>query len=746
MSKAEGARLDDLNTPKSQFGAAIQKPYGVYRYYGCNLFWADKIKEVVTKKSKKSGKGFGGSVAKTTTYTYYGTFAILVCDGGEDGLHSVNRIWLNGELYYNNGKDVTGQGKQTSQQTKDSKDFLLSQHLTVYLGTPDQDADPTIEGIEGTEIPAFRGLCYLVFRDIPLEKFGNRIPKVDVEVVERTEPLLISEVIADLCKRSGLDEDEYDTSEIIDTIKGCSFKQDGSSAKPLIEDLQRIGMFLVRERQGTLEFVTGHRPSLSATIDISDMGTKNQGDSVKDLFEETRVDELELPSEVQIEYRNVNHNHDPGLQYARKATAIHDNVLNIRTELAINDWDATKACNRILEYLWIQRRKFEKITLLPKWINLVAAETIQIPVRGQNLPVQMQEVNIGADFSVNLKCASYDGLVYDLEPTDYNTDGGYVDDWEVPYYGDPEIIPLDIHLVSDVDTQYGIYLAATSGDDFAGGTVWGKPEGGEYSYIDDFLTLSAVGEVTTGQLIENANPYEVDYASVIRVTFQSGIEDIEPQTDFNFLSYSLMALVNNEFVSIRDVTVISDTVMEFRTFIRGCRGTEYAIADHDTNDRFIVLKGSELLRIEGSLADIGKTFYFKLVPFGKTVDSVSNEQSITIQGNSIKPYAPCNPRLYIAANGDQKLTWQRRSLINGDIQSFTDVPDSGNPYRVTVLGGGGGSLLTLNQVVTEPQLVFQSGLPQISDLSVCEVSPYVGDGHTASFTITETEVYYVDSL
>ncbi len=679
-------------------------------------------------------------------YLYYGTFAILACDGGDEGLHSINRIWLNGELYFNNGKDVTGAGKTSSQNTQDAKEFVLSQHMTIYLGTPDQESDPTIEAIEGEEVPAFRGIAYIVFRDLPLEKFGNRLPKVDIEVIERVEPPQISEIIADLCKISGLDEDEYDTSEIIDGVKGASFKQDGSSAKPLVEELQRIGMFLIREKQGVLEFITGKRPGISATIGLKDLGVKNQGEGVKDLFEETRVDELELPSETQIEYRNINHNHDPGMQYARKATSIHDNVLNYRTDLVINDWDATKSCNRILEYLWIQRRKFEKITLLPKYIDLVAGEVIQIPVRGQNLPIQIQELNVGADFSVNLKCASYDGLSYDLDPTDYGSDTTYVDDWEVPYYGDPEIIPLDIHLASDNDEEYGIYLATTSGDDFVGGSAYGKIEGGEYEFLDNVLTLSTVGTVTSGQLIENANPYEVDYASVITVTIQSGSEALDPQTDFSFFSYGLLALINNEFVSIRDVTVVDDNILELKTFIRGCRGTEYAIADHAPGDRFILIKGGEITRIPGSLSDIGKTLYFKLVPFGKTIDSTDNEEVITIQGNVIRPYAPCNPRLSKATNGDQKLTWQRRSRLNGDLSSFSDVPDENHSYRVLVLGDG----INLGTYTTADEYllldVATSGGISVIQFYVTELSPYVGDGHTANFTITEIETYYVSAI
>jgi hypothetical protein len=44
--------------------------------------------------------------------------------------------------------------------------------------------DPLIESIEG-QAPAFRGLSYVVFEDLPLEAFGDRLPQLSFEVFSR---------------------------------------------------------------------------------------------------------------------------------------------------------------------------------------------------------------------------------------------------------------------------------------------------------------------------------------------------------------------------------------------------------------------------------------------------------------------------------------------------------------------------------------------------------------------------------
>ncbi|RUQ78544.1 hypothetical protein ELZ22_17090, partial [Brucella abortus] len=45
--------------------------------------------------------------------------------------------------------------------------------------------DPTMEGIEGAgNVPAYRGIAYIVFKDMPLEDFGNRMPQITAEIIK----------------------------------------------------------------------------------------------------------------------------------------------------------------------------------------------------------------------------------------------------------------------------------------------------------------------------------------------------------------------------------------------------------------------------------------------------------------------------------------------------------------------------------------------------------------------------------
>jgi hypothetical protein len=56
-------------------------------------------------------------------------------------------------------------------------------NLRVYPGDETQQPDPKMEAVEGAGmVPAYRGMAYVVFEDLPLGGFGNRVPQFSFEV------------------------------------------------------------------------------------------------------------------------------------------------------------------------------------------------------------------------------------------------------------------------------------------------------------------------------------------------------------------------------------------------------------------------------------------------------------------------------------------------------------------------------------------------------------------------------------
>lgn len=175
--KFEGPRLSELNVTGADYGTVIPKMWGTRRLE-CTIFFAEQLKEV-----KKRNKTKGG---KFNEYQYFGTWAVAICDNEIQG---VTKIWFDKHLIYDN----TGAGPEFPFTFSDrlQQQKRIRNNIRIYNGDSAQLPDPRMEATVNGEFgadscPAYRGLAYIMFEEIPLEKFGNRMPLVSVEVTSGT--------------------------------------------------------------------------------------------------------------------------------------------------------------------------------------------------------------------------------------------------------------------------------------------------------------------------------------------------------------------------------------------------------------------------------------------------------------------------------------------------------------------------------------------------------------------------------
>ena len=153
--RIEGQRLENLTLTTSTEGAVIPRIYGRMRIGG-NIIWATDFTETVNTTTQGGGKGSGPKVT-TTAYLYSASFAVALCEGPISG---IGRIWADGKPL--DLKDVTWR---------------------IYKGEETQQPDTFIESKMGVgNAPAYRGTAYVMFEELPLEQFGNRIPQLSFEV------------------------------------------------------------------------------------------------------------------------------------------------------------------------------------------------------------------------------------------------------------------------------------------------------------------------------------------------------------------------------------------------------------------------------------------------------------------------------------------------------------------------------------------------------------------------------------
>ncbi|MEQ1817365.1 MAG: glycoside hydrolase/phage tail family protein [Terricaulis sp.] len=195
----EGPRLTDLHLQASTEGASIPAVYGSVRIAG-QVIWAARFKEHVdTSETGAGGKG-GGARVTTRTYRYTLSFAVGLCEGE---VARIGRVWANGAPL-----------------------DLSTVAWRLHNGSEDQAPDSLIEAIDGAEnAPAYRGLAYVVFEDLPLAAFGNAIPQLSFEIIRpaRSDDESFEQRVRGVCLIPGAGEFVYATKPV--------FRRDGPGAE-----------------------------------------------------------------------------------------------------------------------------------------------------------------------------------------------------------------------------------------------------------------------------------------------------------------------------------------------------------------------------------------------------------------------------------------------------------------------------------------------------------------------------------
>lgn len=146
-----GPRLSDVRFSTLSEGEPIKRLYGRARING-NVIWTTNFLE----SKHKHHHTFHHS---THTYTYSVSFAVAFCEGNKHA--RLNRVWAENEPF----------------------DFS-AHNYRFYPGSQTQKKDPKIVAVEGAwNVSAYRGIAYLVFEGLGVDRFGCRIPQITAEII-----------------------------------------------------------------------------------------------------------------------------------------------------------------------------------------------------------------------------------------------------------------------------------------------------------------------------------------------------------------------------------------------------------------------------------------------------------------------------------------------------------------------------------------------------------------------------------
>lgn len=673
--KVEGPRLSDLSAPKSSYGSGIPILWGRARVGG-NLIWATNLKEVV-RRQRRGGKGLGPKVQETN-YSYFANFAVLLCRGP---ILRVNRVWLNGKLVYAFG----GTANQ-----------FFETHARVYTGTDNQNPDPmiqntvpvvfndyglpqdnaqrvaeikNIENSYGFKItnqqPGYRGRAYLVFENFPLADYNNAIPVVSAEVVAQ-ESVTLQQIIESLCATAGMRAGEYDASALAGVgVTGFVIKNI-QGINQALEQLQQAYFFDVIRSAGVLRFVPKDRTRAAVSPDESMLATHVFGSEQPDNFSKEILTIEQLSSEVNVTFLDPAEDYAENTASYRRQLALPDNKKDVSVQLVLNIAQAKQMAERLLYQEWIEQRIKYTLQLPPALLKAEAGDIVQIQILGEAQNLEIRRVNLGA----NLIC-EYEAIPSDKSFLSYERSLAVKPvESTLTVEGDTVAIIRDMNLVSDSDTE-GLYYSATGEGTWRFGYLFASLDAQNYDFVNTISTRGAIG--TVEGTLRDALPDVFDRVTSVVVALIGNVQ-LQSVSDSQLDAGKNKALVGEEILQFQNAYYLGSQRWRLQGFRRGIRGTAAKTVGHGAGENFLLLTGDDAyVQIQsGTPADVGRTYYFKVLNSSQTLDQVA-AQTMPIVGNPYRPYAPSGVKLSRLAGGDLLVSWRRHSRRNGLWKNGGDI-------------------------------------------------------------------------
>jgi len=684
----EGGRLKDLTVQTSAYGAPISRIYGTMRVPG-NVVWSSGLKETRDETTQGGGKG-GGQKVTSVTYRYSASFAVAL-SGRE--ISDIGRIWADGKLL----RDAAGK-------------IAVGGLFRIYKGTRFQKADPLIEALEGAgNVNAFRNLSYVVFENLELGEYANRIPNLTFEVMADVGGTVrLSTIISDICKLSGVPS--FDASGLGQMVGGYMIPGPMKS-RSAIEDLSQIYHFDVVEQDNILLFRSLKRLANRAIISQELVQPSKGSDKVI----LTRQQDLDLPKEIGLSFIDPDRNYQAGHQRARRLNVSSNIVRQGAYPLVITANEAKSASEIQLDLLWYGRETVA-FSLPHKYSDLMPGDIVTLPIGPVFQDFLLQETQIGLG---GIACQAVKFSKSQLSRNSL-ADSGQVPVQIVENLASSQFYPLDMPtMTAENVTAPSLFWAASAGvGKWTGaGLFLSRDNGLTYQQID-FAGSAAITGVVENIISDGPSAYW-DYGNEIIVRLDNVNHSLFGETPDAVLNGANIAWVGGEIIQFQQATLDMNGSYRLRGLLRGRRGSERFSGGHVLSENFVLLTGPAINFAGLNFSDIGKAHLYKAVTSGALVEN-SLPVSHVFGAAALKPFSPVHAKGVRDSANNITMTWIRRSRVSGDWMDNADVPlgELYEKYDIEILNG-----LTVVRTLTSavPSVVYPATL-QIEDFGALQPS------------------------
>lgn len=637
-----GPRLSDLRVQTSSYGTPVPRLFGRMRVAG-TVIWATDLVE--HRQRRSNGKG----QPRTTTYSYSASFAVAL---SSRPILSVGRIWADGNI-------LRGSDGAFAEQTG----------FRLHAGSEDQGVDPLIASAEGPDAaPAYRGLAYVVFEDLDLSAFGNRIPSLTFEVEADAGALTIAdpaaEIVGDLSATGAPAMTGY-------ALSGGSQREALAPLAPLLPLARTDGGWRVSDAAGPAAALVEPRG-----VDRTALAERRLG----------AVDRL--PRALTLAHYDPARDFQTSVQTASvpggggAADAI-DLPLAADAVAARTLAEREAASLRAGQHGALWPGGLAALGVRPGAIVEAAGSRWRVTGRRIEGGVALLDLSAVASGAAIRQAADGGRAVTSPDLATGDTVAALFDL--------PALVP------GDVDQLRLVLAAAGTGPGWRRAPVSLEPRAGAAEVaLGTVNAVSVIGSVTA---VSGAGTTMVfDDASAIEVTLARGDMQLANADDADLLAGANLAIAGGELFQFGHAAPLGEGRWRLTRLLRGRRGSG---AGAMPGMAFAMIDDPALLPVGDAALNPGAG---GAVTIGATGAAAAITVPILSAGAAQRPLAPVQLRSAWQADGGLLISWIRRSRTGFDWRDGVDVPlDAGvEAYVVRVIAGAINDELTC----AEPQLAL----------------------------------------
>ncbi len=542
----------------------------------------------------------------------------------------------------------------------------------------------------------------------------------------------LSDIVTSICEDAGLSSGDLDVTDLTDDVKGYISSRE-SSARALIEQLQKVYLFDVVESDYSIEFIKrGNGDAVS--VDANDLAAGIERQQ-PDQLTRKRASELELPVSVSIVHMNPDADHQSNVETAQRLITASTATLSYDLPLVMDPDLAAQTADILLRRAWIEREHY--IGSLPtQYLAINPGDVLGVTINSVVHSILVTEVSYQIPGVLMFKGVSEDTANYTSSVS--GGVGGFTAQ-TVTAKPRTRLAMLDIPMLRDVDNSNGYYVA---GCGYQAGWIAATL----YRSIDDGDTWSSIIGITSEAVIGRATGTLPDGISTIidyenEVTIELVRGELSSSTESAVLNGANACLLGGELLHFITATLNGDGTYTLSGLLRGRKGTEWAMSEHAADETFVLLDSTTLVNVPQDADSIGTEYDYKPVSAGRSL-ATTESRAFTNNAVRLKPLSPVHIQGVRDGSNNLSITWVRRGRLAAEWRDYVDVPlgEDSESYEVDIMDGAS----VLRTISSSSKSASYTAAQQTTDgltpgdpveVNIYQLSATVGRGYAGNATI-----------